>query len=167
MLPEHLCTIESDFETLTTELNEVLLIAWKIRQGLRKHVPYNILNAYVQFEWQHTLEPLFLAEERCICNLLDPFDGLRLKAEVEHHHIRQQACATPGNGESDDACCQVLGRFADMLQEVTYFEDSMLFPVLKSKIAAGRCDRTACCRTTKNVTRKKQEWTNAFLLPVN
>ena len=31
-------------------------------------------------------------------------DGLRLKAEVEHDHIRQQACATPGNEEGDDAC---------------------------------------------------------------
>ena len=73
---------------LSRDHHDGLLIAWKIRQGIRSGVDVGRMTDYVYSAFEAELQPHFVEEEVLLFPNLDANDELRVRAETEHAAIR-------------------------------------------------------------------------------
>ena len=100
-----------------------LLLAWKVRQGLKNLVEPERISDYVLFAFKNELEQHFKDEEKWLFPELPADDGLRIQAETDHAGMRGLITQL-GSDKKDIAA---LTQFADLLEKHIRFEERELF----------------------------------------
>lgn len=112
------------------EHHDGLLLCWKIRQGVKKHVQPPRIAGYILLFFDEDLKQHFRGEEETLFPKLDAQDPLRLQAINEHGQIysliKKIRNETPGY--------DVLNEFADTLDKHIRFEERILFNHIQEKL---------------------------------
>lgn len=74
---------------LSREHHEGLLLAWKIKQGVRKGVELTRITAYCNWFFKEHLAPHFHTEEKVFSQVLSPEHPLLLQMLAEHRSIEK------------------------------------------------------------------------------
>jgi hemerythrin-like domain-containing protein len=115
---------------LSREHHFSLLFCWKIRHGLKMGVAIERICKYVQYFWQHHLQPHFQEEEKI---LFAPIKDKEVqRAITEHKYIRQLIEALGGYSKIDEQ--KSLTKIADAVEEHVRYEERELFPHLERKL---------------------------------
>lgn len=117
-----------------------LLLAWKIRQGIRFEVAAPRITVFVLETFRKEVEPHFQQEENCIFSLLPPDDALRLQAEKEHVWLRTQSVEL-----EHDMSYERLSAFADFLDAHIRFEERQLFNYIEEKSSQEQLRQAERC----------------------
>ncbi|HQW83091.1 MAG TPA: hemerythrin domain-containing protein [Ferruginibacter sp.] len=100
-----------------------LLLVWKIRQGLKKDISPDRINAYTLFFFEKELTEHFKEEEKDLFVKLPVEDKLRIRAFEEHAHIYSLVSQLRENTTNSN----LLKEFADALDDHIRFEERILF----------------------------------------
>lgn len=107
-----------------------LLFIWKIRQGITKNVPVEIIKDYIVYFWNKALAKHFEEEEQLLLSELDADDVFRLRTEKEHKEIKElvrlvSVMETPSNETYQKLC--------DSVNDHIRFEEREFFPYFERK----------------------------------
>jgi iron-sulfur cluster repair protein YtfE (RIC family) len=116
---------------LSHDHHDGLMIAWKIRQGLRFLVSSIRIADFVVHAFATHLQPHFIEEEELLFVKLLSNDELRVKAEGEHAAIRSKVAALQPTSHATN---QDLEEFAKLLEDHIRFEERILFPYLEQQV---------------------------------
>lgn len=105
-----------------------LLYCWKIREGLKKNVPYERIQKYISYFWHQSLSTHFEIEDIVLPDTENT--GLQLQLDNEHAEIRKLV-----NTISHSKDCRLLEDFAKALQSHIRFEERILFPHLEEHLS--------------------------------
>lgn len=119
---------------LSREHHFGLLFCWKIRQGLKMHVPAERIQRYVKYFWDNHLQGHFKLEETILFPLLLR-DNLVEQAISEHEHIRQLVKTTIS---VEPVKPDQLITLADILDAHVRFEERTLFPYLEKELPENK-----------------------------
>jgi hemerythrin-like domain-containing protein len=122
---------------LSREHHIDLLLAWKIRQGLKNNVSPGRMAAYIQYLDDHLMAAHFRDEEKLLFDQLPAEDMPCMRARKEHQQIRQmmhEICEK----HSDDLA--LFNRFADTVEAHVRYEERELFPYLENKLSAEKLE---------------------------
>ena len=107
-----------------------LLLAWKVRFGIKNDIlPYRIAN-YILFFFEQALQPHFFSEETNVFPLLITNDTLRIRAENEHASIR----ALIDKIRLEKTNLKLAEEFAHLLDAHIRFEERELFEHIQNTI---------------------------------
>jgi iron-sulfur cluster repair protein YtfE (RIC family) len=107
---------------LSRDHHDGLLLAWKIRQGIKHHVPLLRIAAYCQWFLQHHLLQHFEQEERVLVPFLGMGSELSSRIIEEHRAIK-----TTITGLVEKPEPQILEQLASLVTEHIRFEERTLF----------------------------------------
>lgn len=108
-----------------------LLLAWKIRKGLKENIEPNRISSYTLFFYESELAAHFEEEEKDLFVKLPDDDPLRKQAFEEHEHIYDLV-----NGLRNDGLnTTLLKEFADAIDNHIRFEERILFNHLQKHIS--------------------------------
>ena len=105
-----------------------LLLAWKIRQGLKNNIEPERIARYILFYFNNELLSHFVEEEKLLFKKLDEQSELRKQAESDHVAIYQLVVQIMHNRNDD----KLIGQFADKLEEHIRFEERELFNYIQA-----------------------------------
>jgi hemerythrin-like domain-containing protein len=108
-----------------------LLFCWKIRQGIRKQVPTERMQGYVQYFWDNHLRQHFEEEERWLFPAIQ--GAFCERAISEHAQIRQLVEAV---NSITPVVPEELNSLADCLDKHIRFEERTLFPYIEKELPA-------------------------------
>lgn len=109
-----------------------LLLGWKIRDGIKKNIPTERINAYTIFFFENELAKHFKEEEKDLFVKLPVDDNLRKRAFDEHAHIYQLIDELKENKQDKN----LLLNFADVLDNHIRFEERILFNHIQQLLSA-------------------------------
>ena len=116
---------------LSREHHFSLLFCWKIRQGLKMGIATERICEYVQYFWQHHLNPHIWEEEKIFFVPLS--DRPVQRAINEHKRIRYQVENLENHSASNVR--KRLAELADTVDEHVRYEERELFPHLERKLS--------------------------------
>ena len=114
---------------LSREHHFSLLFCWKIRQGLKRGVDVERIRKYVQYFWQHHLQPHFRQEEKV---LFAPIKDNQVQRAIRDHKYIQLLIQGLDDSENNDRTH--LAKIADMVDAHVRYEERVLFPHLERKL---------------------------------
>lgn len=116
---------------LSREHHEGLLFSWKIKEGIKKGIPFCRLNKYADFFWTHHLEKHFKQEEDLLFGLMN--NTLTKRGWDEHKLIKNGFWRISNNllRTNDEYLI-----FAELLISHIRFEERELFPYLEKELPA-------------------------------
>ncbi len=120
---------------LTKDHHFTLLLCWKIRNGLKFEVEPGRIKKYVEYFWQHHMQPHFMEEETILFASVK--DAEVQKALDEHAQIAEQIKAL--NAIADNAVDQ-LSTLADTVDNHVRYEERELFPHLENVLTTEQLD---------------------------
>jgi hypothetical protein len=138
---------------LSREHHEGLLLAWKIRQGIRFGIEENRIAAYVQWFWQTHLQLHFKKEEDLLPVVLPPAHHLFRQMLQEHTVIKNEIEAIR-HGD--------LKKFETLAQHLTdhiRFEERQLFEEVEKTASPDQLEQIA---QQLNDEESKADWPDAF-----
>ena len=121
---------------LSREHHFDLLLAWKIRKGIRKGIGKDRIVAYILYMDEKLVRAHFEDEEKWLFKPLLPKDQLCVRAMEEHTEIRkllQQVIYEEKNTQE-----ALLLRLADAIEEHVRYEERELFPHLEQVITKAK-----------------------------
>ncbi|SHN25555.1 Hemerythrin HHE cation binding domain-containing protein [Cyclobacterium lianum] len=101
-----------------------LLLVWKIRMGLKRNTETRRILRYLEYFYQHHLEPHFQLEEQYVFSFLAKNDLMRKEVEKQHADLRLLVGKLLA--QEDDAR-ELLEEFAGVLEAHIRFEERKLF----------------------------------------
>lgn len=111
---------------LSKDHHFTLLFCWKVRNGMKFKVESERIKKYVQYFWQHHMQPHFLQEETI---LFAPVKDKAVQRALEEHVlIAQQIKALDAVG---DNVADQLSTLADTVDNHVRYEERELFPHLE------------------------------------
>lgn len=116
---------------LSQDHHFVLLLVWKIKQGLKFGIEEKRIVDYLLFFQKEHLEPHFSIEENLIFSYLGKNDSMRMQAEKDHESLRAQI---------DEIKCAVgnitvlLKKYGDTLEGHIRFEERKLFQHMQAEL---------------------------------
>jgi len=110
-----------------------LLCCWKIRQGIKKDIPYERIKNYVADYWEKNLSRHFDIEDIVLPEVNN--DSLQIQMEDEHRQIRTLIKSITHSGNRE-----LLSDFADALYKHIRFEERMIFPFLEERLSEEELD---------------------------
>lgn len=113
-------------QPLSREHHHGLLLAWKIRTGIKKNVEPKRIQKYALWFFNTHLIPHFKAEESYVFPVLKAKSSLVEKALNEHGMIKQLF-------EIDEMDYAILNEMADTLDNHIRFEERILFPEIQKQ----------------------------------
>lgn len=134
-----------------------LLFCWKIRKGLKTEVAPERIRLYVEYFWEHHLQPHFREEERI---LFAPFDDRQIQRAVKEHKQIQEVIEDLG-GYSKLNEKKLLTEIADMVDEHVRYEERELFPYLEQKLNKEQLE-TIGRELQKNHLSLQDDYTDIF-----
>lgn len=142
---------------LSREHHFGLLFCWKVRQGLKMHVPSERIQPYVKYFWDNHLQGHFKVEETLLFPLLR--DNLVEQAISEHEHIRQlvKTVITVEPVKPDQ-----LLTLADILDDHVRFEERTLFPYLEKELPENKLSELGMRLQVSHQTREKDDYPDEF-----
>lgn len=102
-----------------------LLCTWKIHQGIKKNISYDIIKNYINHYWEENLSRHFEIEDI----VLPETENNSLQIQMEKEHIEIQKLVKTINQTQDS---RILGDFADALRSHIRFEERIFFPHLEN-----------------------------------
>ncbi|WP_434979345.1 hemerythrin domain-containing protein [Daejeonia sp. YH14] len=139
---------------LSHEHHYALLCCWKVREGVRKNVPYERIRQYIGYFWKQHLLRHFETEEMVLPELDD--QALRMLMEKEHQDIARIFSRIH---QSDDS--QLLLDFADALQRHIRFEERTVFPAYESALSKAQLSEIGE-KLKKSVPVKDEDYPDQF-----
>lgn len=119
---------------LSRDHHTSLLFCWKIRQGIQRNVSAERISNYIQYFWQHHLQPHFEEEERFVFILSgDEKIGQAMK---EHAQIREQVEQVLLT--TDEKVVPLLSQLATAVDRHVRFEERVLFPYLEQSLSEAQ-----------------------------
>lgn len=115
---------------LSRDHHNGLLFSWKLREGIKQHLPASRMRPYVTYFWREHLLEHFREEEDLLFHKLD--DPLCEEALAQHAALRGQFESVL---ESQDESTTEYGVLADLLQQHIRFEERELFPYLEQTLS--------------------------------
>lgn len=143
--------------TLSKDHHFGLLLAWKIRQGLKISIDAERISNYVLYFFSEDLEKHFKEEEQFLFCMLPVSDTLRRRAESEHQSIYNLVAAI----KEDKQDPALLGQFADELEKHIRFEERDLFNYLQREMKEEDLEAVAN-HLSGNNKEKSSRWKDAF-----
>jgi len=119
---------------LSREHHFDLLLAWKIRKGMKAGVAPSRIADYIRYLDEYLMTAHFADEEILLFDQLPKEDALCQRARREHHEIRDLIAGITG-GEED---VSLFAKLADAVEAHVRFEERELFPYLEQQIPAGK-----------------------------
>lgn len=116
---------------LSREHHFDLLLAWKIRRGLKSGAELSRIAAYIGYLDANLMKDHFIDEERLLFDQMPPDDELCCRARQEHDLIRGLIAAITGDQKEDQT---VYLKLADVVEAHVRFEERELFPYLEQEI---------------------------------
>jgi hemerythrin-like domain-containing protein len=135
-----------------------LLLAWKIRQGLKKRIESQRITVYLNLFAERELFPHFAEEEKYLLSLLPENDILRKQIEAEHDRLRRLVA---GCNHVEDITKR-LKEFADHLETHIRFEERMFFPHLERTVDMDSINLTEMKSILHDRNSIDAEWTDNF-----
>jgi hemerythrin-like domain-containing protein len=123
---------------LSREHHIDLLLAWKIRKGLKNQVDAHRIAAYIRYLDENLVAAHFHDEETLLFDQLPDEDPLCGRARQEHGQIRGMI-AEIGEGLAVDPA--LFNRFADAVEAHVRYEERELFPYLEEKLSAEKLEK--------------------------
>ncbi len=134
-----------------------LLLAWKIRQGLKNGVGPERISNYVIYFFDEDLKKHFREEEELLFSKLPADNGLRQQAEADHKSILQLLSAI----KNDKCNTTLLSQVADEVERHIRFEERELFSYLQLNIAEKELE-AIISRTSNNGQQIDDQWKDVF-----
>jgi hemerythrin-like domain-containing protein len=134
-----------------------LLLAWKIRQGMRLGISAQRIADYINFFFETYLNDHFKEEEELLFTGLDEHDDLRLSAEQDHrdlHAMNEEIKLQPGES--------LLTKFADRLEQHIRFEERFLFAHLQSSLQEHQLNSILEKMEALHPAQKEDDWKDTF-----
>ncbi|HWJ28142.1 MAG TPA: hemerythrin domain-containing protein, partial [Flavisolibacter sp.] len=119
---------------LSRDHHVTLLFCWKIRQAIQGKIAAGRIKDYVQYFWQHHMEPHFQEEERYVFVLDD--DEKVEQARTEHVQIREQVERVLG--ASGEEALPLLSHLVNAVDNHVRFEERVLFPYLEQQLSEAQ-----------------------------
>ncbi|WP_426479126.1 hemerythrin domain-containing protein [Chryseobacterium sp. CBSDS_008] len=110
-----------------------LLCCWKIRQGIKKDIPYERIKNYVADYWEKNLSRHFDIEDIVLPEVNN--ESLQMQMEDEHKQIRKLIKSISRSGSRE-----LLSDFADALYKHIRFEERIIFPYLEERLSGEELD---------------------------
>ncbi|MEA1847547.1 hemerythrin domain-containing protein [Chryseobacterium sp. MHB01] len=110
-----------------------LLCCWKIRQGIKKNIPYERIKNYVADYWGKNLSRHFDIEDLVLPEVNN--EPLQIQMQDEHRQIRKLIKSISQAGSRE-----LLSDFADALHKHIRFEERMIFPYLEEQLSGEELD---------------------------
>ena len=120
---------------LSRDHHEGLLLGWKIRQGLKKEVGLDRINAYINWFWEHHLDEHFRQEENVFGKFVDAKDEGLQRMLREHKMIKD--LALKNNNEEE------LRQLDEIVTAHIRFEEREFFPHVESMLSADQLNEAA------------------------
>lgn len=114
---------------LSRDHHNGLLFSWKLREGMKQHLPASRMRPYVDYFWGAHLQEHFREEEDLLFSKLQ--DPLCEEAMAQHAALRSQFTEVL---ESKDEGTTQYAVLADLLQAHIRFEERELFPYLEKAL---------------------------------
>lgn len=148
--------------TLSREHHDGLLIVWKIRRGLNKHISLKEITAYVLYCWEQHLKKHFQQEEQYLFN---PYKQELLCAEALKQHQQLEDLINNFKDEQN-INEEEIQNFADKLEQHIRFEEREVFPELEKKVAPAELVKIGEALNQEH-SKFADEWQNAFWIYKN
>jgi hemerythrin-like domain-containing protein len=116
---------------LSREHHEGLLFSWKIKEGIKKGIPFWRLNKYADFFWSHHLQRHFKQQEELLFSLIN--NALTKRGLDEHKLLKEGFWRIQNNLLRTNEEYLV---FAELLINHIRFEERELFPYLEKELPA-------------------------------
>jgi iron-sulfur cluster repair protein YtfE (RIC family) len=116
-----------------------LLLVWKIKQGLAKHIALERIRDYVVYFFENDLDQHFREEEQTLFPKLPINNALRIRAEQEHAFIYKLVERL----RTEEVKDTLLREFADRLMDHIRFEERELFALLQETLTDAELEMVA------------------------
>lgn len=123
---------------LSHDHHEGLLLAWKIKQGVKYEAEPERIARYCQWFWEHHLNTHFREEEQLLTLVLPRKHPLMAQMFAEHQTIKfllQQA--------GQDPTYLTLQQFGSALNDHIRFEERILFPEIEKTASPDQLQQIA------------------------
>ena len=145
---------------LSREHHDSLLFVWKIRQGLAKNTPIEILRDYTRWFWTNHIKTHFRDEEKVLVKFLPVDNSLVQQMFREHEQIRDLVISL--DNEPDIPSFELL---ADVLDKHIRFEERQLFAFAEQTLSPEQLNLISLelsddphCSTDQDATGWKNEF---------
>lgn len=141
---------------LSREHHDGLLFAWKIKQGIEKKAPLDVMRKYTLWYWKHHIKPHFFQEEKILLPNMPAGHPLAVRMLEEHDQIRELIL-----GLDDVADMRSLVILTDLLNLHIRFEERELFAYLEKELKPEQLD-VIYKQLEKNPVHFEEEWKDEF-----
>lgn len=135
---------------LSREHHEGLLLAWKIKQGLRNDADAQLISNYIQWFWETDLEEHFRKEEEILAAHL-PREHEFVSRMFEEHEEIEALIRINAMVTDEDMFVQL----ADKISEHIRFEERILFPFAELTIPGNQLTEIHAAIDRE---KKKRKW---------
>ncbi|HEY6503538.1 MAG TPA: hemerythrin domain-containing protein [Chitinophagaceae bacterium] len=139
---------------LSRDHHEGLLLAWKIRQGLKNGTHTAEIASYVHWFWNNHLQLHFSQEEHLLLPHLPESDEMAKQLKAEHDEIRELVAAVL------DASSLTL--LADKMTDHIRFEERKLFPHIEKELSQNQLN--SIHKQLDHQPHCPEKWENEFWL---
>jgi hemerythrin-like domain-containing protein len=122
---------------LSRDHHHGLLLGWKIKQGLKRNVPFDELADYIIHFSREALFPHFKEEENQVLVYVNPDDPFCKRTLFEHAQLRGIVARISIKGLTDD---KLLLTLAEKLDAHIRFEERELFPYIEKLLSIQQLD---------------------------
>ncbi len=129
-----------------------LMLVFKLRRGISNSVRASELTEEVISAYNSELVPHFLDEEENLFSAMSPDDPMRVRAEKDHHQIRNYISQMEKNAGS----VELLSEFADLLESHIRFEERELFNRLQEILSEEQLKKIADFSRAANCYKRKE-----------
>ncbi|WP_018614499.1 hemerythrin domain-containing protein [Segetibacter koreensis] len=144
---------------LSKDHHFTLLFCWKIRNGLKFEIEPGRIEKYVQYFWQHHLQPHFKEEETILFAPVK--DAAVQKALDEHAQITQQINTLPSAGNN---LADQLSILAGTVDNHVRYEERELFPHLEKVLTNEQLETIGKQIAAQNDPTLKDDFADEFWL---
>jgi len=119
----------AELAPLSREHHDGLLLCWKIRQGLKKEITTDRINAYLLYFFDNHLKQHFREEEDYLLRYLDSSDPVKFEILSQHDELVGTAIILRNRVNES-----LLNQFADLLEKHIRYEERTAFPYLEQHL---------------------------------
>jgi hemerythrin-like domain-containing protein len=141
---------------LSIEHREGLEFANRIREGLKRNAPVEIMREYILWYWRNHIRPHFRHEEDVVFSFFPPGNKLAQRMRNEHDMICELLICL-----DEEADKRTLTLFADLIVDHISFEEKELFAWLEKELSEDQLEKIQA-RLEETPIVCAEKWENEF-----
>ncbi len=119
---------------LSKEHHFDLLLAWKLRRGIKAGVSASRMGAYVNYLNEQLIAPHFRDEEILLYDRLPKNDKMCSRALKDHQRLRELIALVT---KADNQDLNPFTELSDLIEDHVRYEERELFPYIEQQLPAG------------------------------